>query len=109
MEDQEAKARTSAMDRAREAGFELSKLQRKIGCEFCRFFNLEAAFGKRLYCLWPVAFDEKTIEAFVGAEDVRFRCHKFERIEGLNGSEAPILDNGRRKVASPVNTGVSYD
>ncbi len=95
-----AKARTSAMDRAREAGFRLHKLQRELGCEFCRFFDLEAAFEKRPYCLAPVAFGEKTIEAFVGAEDVRFICHKFERIGGLTDREAPILVYGGRKVAS---------
>ena len=101
------------LDKAKLNGFRFNKVQREAGCMTCQFFDLEAAIKEKPYCLAPVAFGDTTIEKYRNTDaegpGFRYRCHKHQRIEGLNGSEAPILDNGRRKVASPVNTGVSYD
>ncbi len=91
---------------AKLSGFRFNKVQREVGCMTCQFFDLEAAIKEKPYCHAPVAFGDTTIEKYRNTDPerpgFRYRCHKRGRIGGLNGSEAPILDNSIRNVASPV-------
>lgn len=95
-----------AQERARAGGFRLHKIQREVGCIFCKWFDLVAAMQEKPYCKAPVAFGDLTIEAYVSKDpegpDIRHRCHKIERIGEPTGREVPILDNGGRNVAGQV-------
>jgi len=94
--------RARAIDAAKAAGFRLRKIQRDVGCEFCVWFDLEAAIAEKPYCKVPVKFGDITITAFMDAEGICHRCHKIERIGEPTGREVPILDNGGRNVARQV-------
>ena len=94
-----------AEEAARAGGFRLREIQREIGCIDCHWFDLEAAIKELPYCCAPVNFGDLTIEVYMVIPDIRHRCHKYQRLEGLNGSEAPILDNGGRNVASKAQQG----
>lgn len=87
---------------AKAGGFRLRKIQREVGCIFCRWFDLAAAIQEKPYCTVPVKFGDMTLEVYMVIPDIRHRCHKFERIEGPSGAKDPILDNGGRNVASQV-------
>ena len=95
-----------AQEAARAGGFKLRRIQREVGCIDCHWFDLEDAIKELPYCGAPVAFGDLTIEVIVNRDpegpDLRHVCHKWQRLEGLNGSEAPILDNGVRNVASQL-------
>lgn len=102
--------RAQILNRAKINGFRFSKVQREVGCESCQFLDLEAAIKQEPYCCAPVKFGEMTIEVIVTnyewvEPDIRHRCHKYQRIEGTERSESPILDNGGRNVARLENTG----
>jgi len=88
-----------AQEGARAGGFRLHKIQREVGCIFCKWFDLPAAIQQKPYCKVPVKFGDMTLEVYMVIPDIRHRCHKFERIEEPTGREAPILDNGGRNVA----------
>ena len=99
-----------AQEGARAGGFRLHKIQREVGCIFCKWFDLVAAMQEKPYCKAPIKFGDLTIEIYVTnteakwtGPDIRHRCHKHERIGEPTGREAPILDNGGRKVASLEN------
>jgi len=88
------------LNRAKINGFRLRKIQREVGCEFCKWFDLQAAIKEKPYCKAPVKFVDMTIEVYFEDSAIWHRCHKFERIGEPTGREAPILDNRVRNVAS---------
>jgi len=99
--------RARAFDTAKAAGFRLRKIQREVGCEFCIWFDLEAAIQEKPYCKAPVKCGDMTIEVYFEDSAIWHRCHKFERIGGPSEATAPILDNGGRNVANIENREVT--